>query len=137
MHVLPKAEASLRPGLLVTSATHAIRMRSELDTHANHMYPPLAFNNEIPELREAAAAARAADDIDFVEVKAAATALSEQIKSNATLVAQTLPALRSPARRACPIASAPGRGVDLSGIDATLGLLVHPFARRPREPHKQ
>ena len=36
---------------------------------------PPAFSNQIFELRNAAAAARAADDIDFIEVKAAATPL--------------------------------------------------------------
>jgi hypothetical protein len=57
-------------------------------------------------------------------VKEAAELLDRQLKTNATIVAQTLPSVRSPSSRR-PRPSAAASGLDLSGIENSLGLLTH------------
>jgi hypothetical protein len=87
MHVLPKNEACLCSGMFILCEPYTVRLRSWCGTHTNHMQSPVALGHEIFALRNAAAAARAADDNDFDEVKKSATLLSEQLKSQATLMA--------------------------------------------------
>lgn len=77
-------------------------------------------------LRDSAIAAReAGEDGDFESVKAAARLLDRQLKTNATVVAQTLPSVASASRPSRPSAAGP----DLAGIEAAIGLLTHSVRR--------